>query len=142
MQIDAAARNRHGDRRWISADVHFRNVVAIDGDVHFVRIVGRVMRKLHRERDAQSMLTRQSNHRVLRKPSPFIALRVSLERINAADGKEAFVRLDRKSTRLNSSHTVISYAVFCLKKKIAAIQLFMYQSPSPRVATEPSPASW
>src|SRR5437588_5367431 len=31
----------------------------------------------------------------------------------------AFRRLvkDRKSTRLNSSHTVISYAVFCLKKK-------------------------
>src|SRR5438034_2041585 len=26
-------------------------------------------------------------------------------------------RQDRKSTRLNSSHTVISYAVFCLKKK-------------------------
>src|SRR5260221_9025921 len=27
------------------------------------------------------------------------------------------VTQDRKSTRLNSSHTVISYAVFCLKKK-------------------------
>src|SRR5438034_2780063 len=27
------------------------------------------------------------------------------------------VSRDRKSTRLNSSHTVISYAVFCLKKK-------------------------
>src|SRR5256885_6791482 len=27
--------------------------------------------------------------------------------------------LDRKSTRLNSSHLVISYAVFCLKKKFA-----------------------
>src|SRR5256885_7885285 len=27
------------------------------------------------------------------------------------------VTLDRKSTRLNSSHLVISYAVFCLKKK-------------------------
>src|SRR5207244_12504059 len=26
-------------------------------------------------------------------------------------------RLDRKSTRLNSSHQIISYAVFCLKKK-------------------------
>src|SRR3989454_2143882 len=26
-------------------------------------------------------------------------------------------KLDRKSTRLNSSHLVISYAVFCLKKK-------------------------
>src|SRR5207253_9964001 len=27
------------------------------------------------------------------------------------------VRIDRKSTRLNSSHVAISYAVFCLKKK-------------------------
>src|SRR2546426_1422739 len=30
---------------------------------------------------------------------------------------EAGEALDRKSTRLNSSHLVISYAVFCLKKK-------------------------
>src|SRR5256884_6206521 len=30
-----------------------------------------------------------------------------------------FRKLDRKSTRLNSSHGYISYAVFCLKKKIA-----------------------
>src|SRR3712207_8690583 len=29
----------------------------------------------------------------------------------------SLVRLDRKSTRLNSSHANISYAVFCLKKK-------------------------
>src|SRR5690625_5957776 len=28
------------------------------------------------------------------------------------------INLDRKSTRLNSSHVAISYAVFCLKKKI------------------------
>src|SRR5438034_7324976 len=28
---------------------------------------------------------------------------------------------DRKSTRLNSSHTVISYAVFCLKKKTRGV---------------------
>src|SRR5256885_8520222 len=32
-------------------------------------------------------------------------------------GDEALELLDRKSTRLNSSHLVISYAVFCLKKK-------------------------
>src|SRR5256885_13217849 len=31
--------------------------------------------------------------------------------------REAAVGGDRKSTRLNSSHLVISYAVFCLKKK-------------------------
>src|SRR5438874_8961447 len=30
---------------------------------------------------------------------------------------EPFYRVDRKSTRLNSSHVEISYAVFCLKKK-------------------------
>src|SRR5436309_8233436 len=34
-----------------------------------------------------------------------------------ADGDEHRVRVDRKSTRLNSSHVKISYAVFCLKKK-------------------------
>src|SRR2546426_2598240 len=33
------------------------------------------------------------------------------------------VREDRKSTRLNSSHLVISYAVFCLKKKMKRKQL-------------------
>src|SRR5947208_11309258 len=30
---------------------------------------------------------------------------------------------DRKSTRLNSSHQIISYAVFCLKKKTKPLQL-------------------
>src|SRR3989454_2673201 len=34
-----------------------------------------------------------------------------------ARGARAGGDLDRKSTRLNSSHLVISYAVFCLKKK-------------------------
>src|SRR5947209_13827924 len=35
----------------------------------------------------------------------------------AAGGAADRGRLDRKSTRLNSSHANISYAVFCLKKK-------------------------
>src|SRR5947207_6863545 len=34
-----------------------------------------------------------------------------------ATGGTMISTTDRKSTRLNSSHTVISYAVFCLKKK-------------------------
>src|SRR5260221_10914753 len=38
----------------------------------------------------------------------------ALEDLHHADRP---ARTDRKSTRLNSSHTVISYAVFCLKKK-------------------------
>src|SRR5690606_41667950 len=43
-------------------------------------------------------------------------LQLLLQRIKVADLREAFG--DRKSTRLNSSHVKISYAVFCLKKKI------------------------
>src|SRR5690606_41147882 len=42
------------------------------------------------------------------------------DRVGAARHEEAdclFLRRDRKSTRLNSSHVKISYAVFCLKKK-------------------------
>src|SRR5688572_31078788 len=35
--------------------------------------------------------------------------------------------LDRKSTRLNSSHSQISYAVFCLKKKKISIHLLACQ---------------
>src|SRR5256885_12036221 len=37
-----------------------------------------------------------------------------------ADEWVPIIFLDRKSTRLNSSHLVISYAVFCLKKKITS----------------------
>src|SRR5258708_10004771 len=37
--------------------------------------------------------------------------------ISAAPKKLRSSILDRKSTRLNSSHQIISYAVFCLKKK-------------------------
>src|SRR2546426_3215126 len=39
---------------------------------------------------------------------------------------------DRKSTRLNSSHLVISYAVFCLKKKKNRQQFPTTQSSSPQ----------
>src|SRR5438132_6999537 len=40
-----------------------------------------------------------------------------LQGISPLGAKEMPCSTDRKSTRLNSSHTVISYAVFCLKKK-------------------------
>src|SRR5207249_7465926 len=49
-----------------------------------------------------------------------IAYRVLADRTAAEDvAQEVFLKFhrDRKSTRLNSSHVSISYAVFCLKKK-------------------------
>src|SRR5690349_24144001 len=51
--------------------------------------------------------------------------------INAAiilqqDLKQYALAADRKSTRLNSSHVEISYAVFCLKKKKIYITVLVY----------------
>src|SRR5688572_31856765 len=64
---------------------------------------------------------RARHGRLVAHPRPARALRVlrllvrhaasSTHRPSRADGQ------DRKSTRLNSSHSQISYAVFCLKKK-------------------------
>src|SRR5256885_8908968 len=45
----------------------------------------------------------------------FSALLAEIE--SRTDVRGVVLRRDRKSTRLNSSHLVISYAVFCLKKK-------------------------
>src|SRR3712207_7201689 len=59
----------------------------------------------------------------LLKPFGPSRLAAAMERVRTALGEpapaDAFERLsgDRKSTRLNSSHANISYAVFCLKKK-------------------------
>src|SRR2546426_8343960 len=43
--------------------------------------------------------------------------------------------IDRKSTRLNSSHLVISYAVFCLKKKKKLIPPPLSCPPQPSIST-------
>src|SRR5256885_11418580 len=59
--------------------------------------------------------------RVREQPLQILGLgrrRLPARRFERARGVAARQRqLDRKSTRLNSSHLVISYAVFCLKKK-------------------------
>src|SRR5256885_6760003 len=47
-------------------------------------------------------------------PLPAVLAMVLMDQRHCQHGWE---RLDRKSTRLNSSHLVISYAVFCLTKK-------------------------
>src|SRR5438034_6524062 len=58
-------------------------------------------------------------------PVPAITTRLGISPVAASERIRSLVMTiealgkqgDRKSTRLNSSHTVISYAVFCLKKK-------------------------
>src|SRR2546428_9203425 len=78
-----------------------------------------------------SMRRATGNWRILRYKSHLVGMRFRSERPRGTShtcprcGKEASTyrspraehRGDRKSTRLNSSHDQISYAVFCLKKK-------------------------
>src|SRR5256885_8630214 len=46
-------------------------------------------------------------------------------------------RADRKSTRLNSSHLVISYAVFCLKKKNSSLSILRLRAFSRQLSSAP-----
>src|SRR5256885_6268793 len=52
--------------------------------------------------------------------------------VAAVAGVATFSNLDRKSTRLNSSHLVISYAVFCLKKKKKTEHIDYYHPTPPQ----------
>src|SRR5690349_22788075 len=48
---------------------------------------------------------------------------------NTSEERRQLLRIDRKSTRLNSSHVEISYDVFCLKKKKKKRQYNTHLSP-------------
>src|SRR5947199_10639144 len=75
-------------------------------------------------RDLHSFPTRRSSDLLLRVGAANQAVpQVCRYSRSAAGGirtKLQFWNIDRKSTRLNSSHLGISYAVFCLKKKTIA----------------------
>src|SRR5437763_16355566 len=62
----------------------------------------------------QLVLPPVPEHDVFARPSQLIGKE---DRLSEQARHETALLLDRKSTRLNSSHRCISYAVFCLKKK-------------------------
>src|SRR2546427_7474524 len=64
-----------------------------------------------RERDLRFLTSMHEGELVL------VDVPVDPDRREVGDLVEGHPWLDRKSTRLNSSHSQISYAVFCLKKK-------------------------
>src|SRR5258708_16348787 len=51
------------------------------------------------------------------KYNPFLFARIEVSLFQGKRRGQTVFKSDRKSTRLNSSHQIISYAVFCLKKK-------------------------
>src|SRR5699024_12285112 len=56
-------------------------------------------------------------------PSFYLASDIDWSRVEVPE-----IIQDRKSTRLNSSHVSISYAVFCLKKKTATTRIEVYMN--------------
>src|SRR5690606_39532807 len=72
----------------------------------------------HREGDLEAMRTGRRVRREyeLTLPTGTVPVETIKMRVCDADGTVIGVAGDRKSTRLNSSHVKISYAVFCLKK--------------------------
>src|SRR5947208_5788118 len=75
--------------------------------------------RAHREHLAQVIAIELVNELflgdVVTRPDERIAERAP-RRVGDAHVSQRLGRVDRKSTRLNSSHQIISYAVFCLKK--------------------------
>src|SRR5687768_17835563 len=66
--------------------------------------------------DAQ-VLRRRYHHPVKFARTGRFRLKLDGRRLTVTDSSDGVTIRDRKSTRLNSSHGYISYAVFCLKKK-------------------------
>src|SRR5438045_4636128 len=71
--------------------------------------------------------------------SPVMAMSCRAGRRESAETRAvAMVTPDRKSTRLNSSHLGISYAVFCLKKKNKEGIAHAVDHHQPALATDPT----
>src|SRR5256885_11513304 len=72
----------------------------------------------HRGATAESLLSGSFYNRTSEHIAPDLREHIQpQEWVETLSHHERSIARDRKSTRLNSSHLVISYAVFCLKKK-------------------------
>src|SRR5690349_23488922 len=71
----------------------------------------------HMLQDHSAVYQRKEIARKLSQVGRAVPHKLAPARFRVLPAREADHRRDRKSTRLNSSHVEISYAVFCLKKK-------------------------
>src|SRR5437773_7739905 len=74
------------------------------------------LRSYRREYEQYYQAHAKPDSPAMRDPNPTVVLVPGVGMFSFGKSK-AEARIDRKSTRLNSSHITISYAVFCLKKK-------------------------
>src|SRR5256885_3335730 len=92
--------------------------------------------------DALADANRDLQNEIVRREAAEQALRRSRNELATLSRQLITAQEDRKSTRLNSSHLVISYAVFCLKKKKERRYTNGKSSPLESVTpTQPTPGS-
>src|SRR5947209_5768757 len=118
--------------------VHLRH--AVPTAVPFASLHSMVLLPYSRThpRDPHSFPTRRSSDLARRGGQclgPLTVVAGDVRRPGSAGG----IKRDRKSTRLNSSHANISYAVFCLKKKRLVFALRDARFPRPRALAARSP---
>src|SRR3712207_7126569 len=82
---------------------------------HLAGVLAEAERRIGRARQDRIEGADQVEHRVVDHRS--------LARLGRVEPGQAVLVGDRKSTRLNSSHANISYAVFCLKKKHLSLSI-------------------
>src|SRR5690349_22667479 len=86
--------------------------IAISGDAAITKVIQ--MPRSLRERDLEAQVEMQADQYI---PFPMDEVSYDFEVLGPSEKDPETNDVDRKSTRLNSSHVEISYAVFCLKKK-------------------------
>src|SRR5690349_23763938 len=111
--MDALTRPSRSDRTPRGAGEDPRPGARADSSRAHARVAVRVLSRRGADHGRRSRVDAEFRHHgaTLRRRAP-----VELRALRNAR-TTARVRRDRKSTRLNSSHVEISYAVFCLKKK-------------------------
>src|SRR5689334_24497442 len=76
-----------------------------------------LFRSDHEGEVLESFVTKERDKAAALKFMKKLMKRHGCAKVVTTDGLRSYRAADRKSTRLNSSHSSISYAVFCLKKK-------------------------
>src|SRR5690554_6985848 len=94
------------------SDQHYKSIGRLLSDLKNQNLTQVAQKYIRQLMDALSKPATPKQH-----TNTLMHIQGYLKKLISGEDKEKLNQVDRKSTRLNSSHVRISYAVFCLKKK-------------------------